>query len=155
MIVRTIKITLAALVVGFLTLVGCALPNMPEFTAESGTDRSGVAADQTPVASSSTEAKAFEAIGESLTIAWDAPIGPVAAFRVYYRDHSVGTWTLLEEVPADERSYVISAGRLPTGTYDFAVSSLDSSGNESEKHSSRDPTADPPSGWYVRWGPSE
>jgi hypothetical protein len=99
----------------------------------------------------------------SITLAWDAPstagsMGKtIAGFYVYWRPHLTEGWCLAGQVPAGSSPRLrIEHADLGNGAFDFAVTSLDSAGNESVFHASTDMDADPFGGWYVIWeGPLE
>ena len=37
---------------------------------------------------------------DTVTLAWDPPTSEVTTYKVFYREHGTGDWTLLTEVPA-------------------------------------------------------
>ncbi|TVR34716.1 MAG: hypothetical protein EA404_02075 [Spirochaetaceae bacterium] len=100
---------------------------------------------------------------EYLTLAWDhtpARIPETASavmyFRLYYREHGTRGRTMLAEVRAREApTFMIGAdavlGTRQSGKYDFGVSSVTRSGNESAVHWSTDFEARPHGGWYLKW----
>jgi hypothetical protein len=89
---------------------------------------------------------------DTVTLAWDPPDTPTAAYRIYYRVHGTLAWTLLDEVPAAPNpEYVLNIAQFGEGSFDFGVSSIDPSDQESNIHTSLDITADPTSGWYLIW----
>ncbi|MBT3273899.1 MAG: fibronectin type III domain-containing protein [Spirochaetales bacterium] len=96
---------------------------------------------------------------QALTLAWDAPAysgtypgSEIVSYNVFYRVHGASDWTLLSEVEADSSpSLKITGDELDFGFYDFAVSAISESGEESPLHESTDTTADPIIGWYVNW----
>lgn len=88
------------------------------------------------------------------TLYWDPPTDAtnIDHYNLYYRLHGESAWTLLGSEPASATpSYTVTTADLDYGTYDLAVTSVDSSGVESDMHSSLDPNADPSGGWYVDW----
>jgi hypothetical protein len=88
------------------------------------------------------------------TIAWDPPdeTETPAGYRVYYSPYKEVLWTTLADIDDGETTeYTITREALPYGEYIFAVTSLSEDESESEKHTSLDDTAEPPSGWYVDW----
>ena len=103
----------------------------------------------------------IELSGASFTLAWDPPVAsedtlPVASYRVYYRVHGLGPWSLLAEVAAtDTPEYTATGADLEAGKYEFAVSSVGANGMESDYHASVDSDADPPTGWFLTWSPSD
>jgi hypothetical protein len=89
---------------------------------------------------------------EQVTLAWDPPASPVTSYKVYYRIHETGSWTLLEEIPAVAApEYTIQHSSFDDGEYDFGVVAVDGGTGESPMHTSLDPTAYPTSGWYLEW----
>jgi hypothetical protein len=88
---------------------------------------------------------------DSFTLAWDSPQENVDGYNVYYRAHGDSGWSLLAQTdPGSDTTYQVSASELSYGTYDFAVSSVDS-GTTSDKHTSLDDAAQPSGGWYIEW----
>jgi hypothetical protein len=101
--------------------------------------------------------KLMEITDPDFTIAWDPPEddsgNPVTpdSYNVYYRAHDTVPWTLLDTLTGSTTEYLVSTTVLDYGCYEFAVTSVDSGGSESDKHTSMDDTADPATGWYVDW----
>ena len=101
----------------------------------------------------------FEAIvlqSDHFTLAWDPPVegaSEIVEYNIYYRLHeeSVGAWTFLDSISGDITSYLVTTAVLNYGIYDFAVTSKDAGGNQSEIHSSLDSNASPTDGWYLDW----
>jgi hypothetical protein len=99
----------------------------------------------------------------SITLAWDPPAtagstgNAITGFCVYWRPHLTAGWRLVGQVPAGSSPRLrIGHADLGNGAFDFAVTCLDDSGNESAFHASTDADADPFGGWYVIWeGPLE
>ena len=95
----------------------------------------------------------------SLTIVWDAPVinlpgspNYVSSYRIYYSRYGTSDWRLLGETPAPENpSFTVPHSSVGDGRFVFAVSSLNTIGEESELHTSLDMSADPQSGWYIWW----
>jgi hypothetical protein len=91
-----------------------------------------------------------------ITLQWDPPASggsQVVSYAVSYRIHGTSPWQSLATIPAiAQPSYTVLRSVIGTGTFDFAVASVDSSGQTSPLHTSLDPTADPTSGWYLSWG---
>lgn len=162
--------TLAVLVL-LLAFASCALPNMPEFTAsgrvalsapavaagtagdeESTTESTGRPTGNAGDGSVDGTVVAYRHAEDSITLEWDAAPGAVTSYRVYVRERPDGPWTLLDEIAATGTpSYEVGRSATGDGSFDFAVSSVDTDGTESVKHTSLDNEADPPSGWYVIW----
>ncbi len=96
--------------------------------------------------------KPIEINGEQFTIAWDAPAdSEPEVYRVYYRQRGEYHWELIEAIDAQSNpQYTVTKDTLSYGTYELAVSSV-SKGEESALHSSMADSAQPESGWYVRW----
>ena len=89
---------------------------------------------------------------DTVTLAWDPPSGPVETYRIYYREHGVLMWEMLDEIAATPSpEYVLNIAQFGEGSFDFGVSAVDSSDQESAIHTSLDITADPTTGWYLIW----
>ena len=89
---------------------------------------------------------------EIVTLAWDPPPGEITGYRVYYRVHDSGGWTLVGEVPVDDDPEIeLLHADFGDGDYDFGVIAVDVESEESTMHTSLDPTAQPTTGWYLRW----
>ncbi len=89
---------------------------------------------------------------EQLTLIWDAPLGAVDHYTVYYRVHGSSDWITLADVSAaPQPEYTAVHSVVGDGEFDFAVVSVDASAHRSAYHSSLDVTAQPKSGWYVSW----
>jgi hypothetical protein len=96
---------------------------------------------------------------ESITLAWDPPatsfpLPPlaVASYRVYYRQHGSGRWIFLRETPASTHPQVsLKHSDFGDGSYDFAVSAVNSLGQQSILHTSLDASANPYGGWHIVW----
>jgi hypothetical protein len=92
-------------------------------------------------------------------LAWDAPssdiehtVFEVKTYRIYYRIHGRGGWTLMDEIDAvNKPKYTISYENLEYGVYDFAVSAVNSKGIESDLNESTDYSAQPRCGWFINW----
>jgi len=101
--------------------------------------------------------EAVTVTGSSFTLAWDRsatadPADPVASYNVYYRVHGTYAWTLLGSTGTLTESFTVTSALLDYGVYDFAVTSVTTTGAESEPHTSLDDDADPQTGWFVDWG---
>ena len=137
-----------------LAFASCALPNMPEFTANmppggaSGTDGAGGIGASGGILAS----VAYSQTDDTVEIAWFDAGGSVASYRIYYRNRGQSEWTLLgETADGSTLSYEVRRADTGEGSFEFAVSSVAGDGTESEKHTSIDPDAIPPEGWYVIW----
>jgi hypothetical protein len=87
-----------------------------------------------------------------ITLEWDPPASSVKSYRIYYREHDAVLWIFLTEITAtDEPQYSIDFAEMGPGTFDFGVSAVDYSDQESDIHTSLDITADPSTGWYLLW----
>lgn len=90
-----------------------------------------------------------------ITLQWDPPASgasQVVSYTVSYRTHGTSTWNTLAAVPASAQpSYTVLRSAVGSGSFDFAVSAVDSTGASSPLHTSLDPTANPTSGWYLTW----
>jgi len=93
-----------------------------------------------------------------ITLRWYAPITQagetVVFYRVFYREHGTFSWRSLDPVSAaDVLEIAIDADNSPIGAgrWDFAVSAVYADGQESDKHSSLDESAQPTTGWYLDW----
>jgi hypothetical protein len=90
-----------------------------------------------------------------VTLEWDPPASgasQVVTYTVSYRVHGTSTWKTLGTVPASAQpSYTVLRSTTGSGSFDFAVAAVDSTGASSPLHTSLDPTADPTTGWYLTW----
>jgi hypothetical protein len=95
-------------------------------------------------------------LATQLTLAWDPPASgatQIVSYNVSYRAHGTTTWRPLGSVPASSQpSFTVLHSLVGNGSFDFAVSAVDSTGAVSPLHTSLDPTADPTSGWFLSWG---
>jgi hypothetical protein len=95
-------------------------------------------------------------IATQLTLAWNPPSSgsaQVVSYTIEYRAHGTSAWHTLVSIPATSQpSYTVQHSAVGNGSFDFAVSSVDSTGATSPLHTSLDASADPSSGWYVTWG---
>jgi len=90
--------------------------------------------------------------GASFVLAWDPAPQQVSTYNVYYRSRGAGQWRVLGDVAAGASpSYRVTTGELSHGSYEFAVRAIAVSGEEAGFHTSLDDTAEPGTGWYLRW----
>lgn len=90
--------------------------------------------------------------GSFIEMEWDYyPDEPVDYYNFYYREHGSSSWIFLKSTNSDTAEVTIAYSELGKGSWDFAVSAIDYSGNESELHTSLDETAYPVTGWYLTW----
>jgi hypothetical protein len=83
---------------------------------------------------------------EQLTLLWDAPLGAVDHYTVYYRVHGSSDWITLADVPAAPLpEYTAAHSVVGDGEFDFAVVSVDAAAQRSPYHTSLDTTAQPQS----------
>jgi len=89
--------------------------------------------------------------GEQFTLSWNAPQSAPQKYIVCYRPHgaSENSWIDLGET-ADVSFNVMYESIGKNGEYDFAVFAINEDGEKYE-HMSLDPTAEPPTGWFIRW----
>ena len=89
------------------------------------------------------------------TIGWEPPANYTPdGYRVYARGRDAYEWEQIAAIAAEENpSFTVSTAHLAGGVWELAVSA-EADGAESDLHSSMSDTADPESGWYVRWDPS-
>jgi hypothetical protein len=92
---------------------------------------------------------------ETFSLAWDpptnAPVGQtIISYKIYVRARGASTWEEVATVDgAENPSVELAAADIGIGLWEFAVSTITDSGEESEYHSSIDHTADPITGWYI------
>jgi hypothetical protein len=95
-----------------------------------------------------------------ITLHWQPPAGAVPGsiwrYLVYYRRVGMWltagtTWSLLAEMPASgSPDVVVDRNALGDGVYEFAVTAI-GAGGESAVHRSSDATAEPATGWVLKW----
>lgn len=95
---------------------------------------------------------------DTITLEWDPPVrqfpsqAVVTRYCIYVRIHGSRQWRVFAQIPAASRPVLkISHADLGRGEYDFAVQSINETGQESQLHSSLDLQADPTGGWYLIW----
>jgi hypothetical protein len=112
---------------------GCVLPDYAAFLK---------GAESSEVARTSSQ----------IVLAWDPPSTPVSSYEVYFRVHGDSSWTKLGEAAATATpEFTVLHSDVGSGVFDFAVVSRNDLGLESDMHTSLDATADPTTGWYLRW----
>ena len=122
---------MAALIVALAALlIGCGTPfSDPEYDARSPT--------------------VITVSGPHFTLSWVEEDPDVVAYRVYRRQRGATQWVVIDANVREQR-LMVTKDDLPYGTYEFAVSSINSEGEESALHHSVDNTANP-SPWVLRW----
>ena len=96
---------------------------------------------------------------ESITLEWDTPTvsfpSPplaVSLYRVYYCRHGSSKWIPCGETPASSNPQLsLRHADFGNGSYDFAVSAVNSLGQQSSLHTSLDTSAYPYGGWHIVW----
>ena len=133
--VRLLLLFLFFLLVGFLS--GCVLYDPTAFLK-------GTA----PTA----KAVMVESSADQIVLQWDPPASAVAKYLVSFRIHGDTSWVPLGEVPAlPAPEFPVLYTNLGDGDFDFAITAENAAGEKSNVHISLDPTAQPPSGWFLRW----
>lgn len=95
---------------------------------------------------------------DSVYLRWDKPANTtraVSGYKILYRPHNNGYWTLLNKpIPSSDspfvciyRSEVVSTGDM----FDFAVRAYFQDGDSSNISSSTDSTAAAYKGWFIKW----
>jgi len=84
------------------------------------------------------------------TLMWDPPAVSGVSFKLYSRPQGSSTWSVLLDNLVSPQA-TINQTHLSYGTYEFAVSSVNASGDESVLHTSLDANADPSTGWFIEW----
>jgi hypothetical protein len=146
-----LKAAFFAMATALLFASGCSLLLMSQFKQRSGTGSgTGTGGGSGEEAGSGFTQYAIE--NETVTVAWDPPAGDVASYKLFYRVHESGTWTLVTEIPAQsDPSVTLSHTDFGNGSFDFGVVAVADGGAESPMHTSLDNTAQPTSGWYLIW----
>ena len=96
---------------------------------------------------------------DTLTLVWDPPdfdartfVNPMEFYRVYYRELGYVGWNMIALIPSDEKTeYILHHSDFENGMYEFAIDYIQTNGQASEIHTSRDNTARPIGGWYILW----
>lgn len=98
------------------------------------------------------KAIAVESSADQIILQWDPPATEVAKYFVSFRIHGQADWVPLGEAPASPSpEFTVQYAVLGDGDFDFAIIAENSVGEQSTVHISLDPTAQPSSGWYLRW----
>lgn len=101
---------------------------------------------------SAAKAVVVQSSADQITLQWDPPASAVTKYFVSFRIHGEAAWVPLGEVPASPApEYLVQYAVLGEGDFDFAIVAENSVGEQSSVHISTDPTAQPSSGWYLRW----
>ncbi len=96
---------------------------------------------------------------QTIILEWDPPAAQLSStqfapfsYRVYYSQHGFRRWILIGEIPASVApQFLIHHSDLGDGLFDFAVTTVNSQGQESALHTSLDFSASPAGGWHVLW----
>jgi hypothetical protein len=133
--VQLLLLFLFFLLVGFLS--GCVLYDPTAFMK-------GKAPAANPVM--------VEASADQIVLQWDPPASEVAKYIVSFRIHGDADWVPLGEIPATPvPEFPVLYASLGDGDFDFAITAENTVGEKSNLHISLDPTAQPSSGWFLRW----
>jgi hypothetical protein len=93
-----------------------------------------------------------ESSADQIVLQWDPPASEVTKYLVSFRIHGESNWVPLGEVPAVPLpEFPVLYASLGEGDFDFAITAENSTGEKSNLHMSLDPTAQPPTGWYLHW----
>jgi len=134
---KNVRLLLLPLLILVSFLAGCALYDPTAFLKGAGKALVAV-----PV----------ETSADQITIQWDPPASEVTKYFVSFRIHGDADWVPLGEVPAGSApEYTVQYAVLGDGEFDFGVIAENSAAEQSVVHISTDPTAQPSSGWYLRW----
>ncbi len=141
---RTGRKAYLLLAVFALSLSACPLYNPAAFIQH-----------QTTNGQQSTGADDILSTATQATLQWNPPASgasQVASYVISFRTHGTSTWNSLATVPASTQpSYVVLRTAIGSGSFDFAVAAVSSTGATSPLHTSLDATADPTTGWYLSW----
>jgi hypothetical protein len=97
-------------------------------------------------------AEMIESSADQITLQWDPPASDVAKYIVSYRIHGDTDWVPLGETPAVALpEFPVLYTQLGDGDFDFGIVAENAVGAQSNVHISTDPTAQPPTGWYLHW----
>ena len=93
-----------------------------------------------------------ESSADVIILQWDPPVSEIARYLVSYRVHKGTHWVLLGTAPAAPLpEFTIPHADLGNGDFDFSIAAENPAGERSDLHMSLDPTAQPPTGWFLRW----
>jgi hypothetical protein len=95
-----------------------------------------------------------ESSADQIVLQWDPPASAVTKYIVSFRIHGESNWVPLPlgEIPATPLpEFPVLYADLGDGDFDFAIVAENAVGEKSNVHISLDPTAQPPSGWFLRW----
>jgi hypothetical protein len=138
-----------------LLLSACPLYNPAAFIKDQSA--SGAQTQTSPSGQGQAAPADIASTATQATLQWDPPAvdaSQVVSYTISYRVHGTTTWTTLASVPASAQpQYTVLRSTLGSGSFDFAVMSVDGAGATSPLHTSLDATADPTTGWYLTWGP--
>ena len=133
--VHLLLLLLFFLLVGFLS--GCVLYDPTAFLK--GT-------------TAGAKALTVESSADQIILQWDPPASAVAKYFVSFRIHGDTNWIPLGEVPAVPLlEFPVLYTQLGEGDFDFAIVAENAAAEKSNVHISLDPTAQPPTGWYLHW----
>jgi len=139
--VHLLLLLLFLLLVGFLS--GCVLYDPTAFLK-------GTAPAANPVPAA--DPQMVESSADQIVLQWDPPSSEVAKYIVSFRIHGDTNWVPLGEVPATPLpEFPVLYANLGDGDFDFAIVAENAAGEKSNVHISLDPTAQPPTGWYLHW----
>jgi hypothetical protein len=103
-------------------------------------------------APATAKAVMVESSADQITLLWDPPASEVTKYIVNFRIHEEKDWVPLGEVPAVPLpEFTVLYSQLGTGDFDFGVVAVNAANEKSNVHISLDPTAQPPTGWYLHW----
>ena len=100
------------------------------------------------------KAVVVESSADQIILQWDAPASEVAKYFVSFRIHGETDWVQFPngEIPATPLpEFPVLWTQVGDGDFDFAIVAENSVGEKSNVHISLDPTAQPPTGWYLHW----
>ena len=132
--VRLLLLLFCFLLVGFLS--GCVLYDPAAF------QRAAPGAKSVMVESSA----------DQIILQWDPPASEVTKYIVSFRIHGQTNWVPLGEIPAVPLpEFPVLYTQLGEGDFDFGIVAENAADEKSTVHISLDPTAQPPTGWYLHW----
>jgi hypothetical protein len=126
---------LVSILIFFSFLTGCALYDPTAFLKVPG-----------------AKAVAVESSADQIILQWDPPATDVTRYFVVFRMHGEAGWVPLGDIPASPApEFPVQYAVLGNGDFDFAIIAQNSAGEQSTLHISLDSTAQPSSGWFLRW----